>query len=553
MRKTKKLVICLCVSVLMTILCAAALMTELALPAEALTSSDVVYYGNYPQSGNPTGFTDEPILWRVLEVSGDKTALMLSERILDAMSFNAYGNNTDPVYSWWSESQIRKFLNGKEYVGSVSADVTGITVKNPKIYSFYKKAFSAGEGSGIIKANVDNLSTMSGTPGPNTTDKIFLLSIADAFNSAYGFKDDIQADPSRKAEHTDYGALQGVTSLTEGDKKYGSWWLRSPSASGTVLYLTSYGAVNPNPTNVMSTGLRSAFRLNLQSLLFTSPADGGKKAGVTTELQGQVYKTYTHEPSSRDFTEHKLTLATDTYKLDSAEYSGTISAGTNINITYSGASTGVGYHLAAVVTSGDRALYYGQIKSLETEADAAGTATFVIPEYNEGEEVYVFVEGRNNNGDGKTDFASKPQCISGNGREIAALPNVEEPRPGTEEMKVNPSALTIFVGYDKLLSVTFAPDGAKEEVTWSSSDPTVAAVDSTTGIVSALKVGSATITATAKTSNKTAECKVTVTTASQGQSHSGGGGSSGCNAGIPGIVTLLTLGSLIYIRSRNGK
>ena len=194
----------------------------------------------------------------------------------------------------------------------------------------------------------------------------------------------------------------------------------------------------------------------------------------------------------------------------------------------------------------------GQIKSLETEADASGTATFVIPEYHEGEEVYVFVEGRNNNGDGKTDFASEPQCISGNGREIVALPNVEEPRPGTEVMKVNPSALTIFVGYDKLFSVTFAPDGAKEEVTWSSSDPTVAAVDPTTGIVSALKVGSATITATAKTSDKTAKCNVTVISASQCQPQSGGG-SSGCNAGIPAVVTLLTLGSLIYIRSRKGK
>ena len=550
MKKTKKLVICLCVSTLMTILCAAALMTELALPAEALTSSDVVYYGNYPQSGNPTGFTDEPILWRVLEVSGDKTAFMLSEKILDGgVSFSP--DNTQEWSSWWSESQIRKFLNGKEYVESVSADVTKITVRNPKTYSFYEKAFSAGEGSGIISADVDNSSVYAYstvTPGPKTTDKIFLLSYAEASNIAYGFTDSNMADPSRSAEFTDYAMAQGIYTNVKDNKKYAYWWLRSP---GDHVYLASYvngdGNLIYNYVYYGAVGLRPAFHLNLESLLFTSPAAGGKTGGAATQLLEQ---TYTSDDLGRE--EHKLTLATSTYKLDSAEYSGTISAGTNINITYSGASTGTGYHLAAIVTSGDRALYYGQIKSLETEADASGTANFVIPEYHEGEEVYVFVEGRNNNSDYKTDFASKPICISGNGREIGALPNVEEPRPRTEEMKVNPPALTIFVGYDKLLSVTFAPDGAKEEVTWSSSDPTVAAVDSATGIVSALKVGSATITAMAKTSNETADCAVTVTTASQCQPQSGGG-SSGCNAGIPAVVTLLTLGSLIYIRSRKGK
>ena len=165
----------------------------------------------------------EPVLWRVLEVSGDKTALMLSEKVLDGgVPFNP---NSGPEWAcWWSESQIRKFLNGKEYVESVSADKTEITVTNPKGYSFYDKAFSAGEGSGIIKADVDNSSTLGATPGPNTTDKIFLLSYAEAVNSAYGFVD----NNSRKAELTDYGVSQGVSSITEGNKKYGPWWLRCP-------------------------------------------------------------------------------------------------------------------------------------------------------------------------------------------------------------------------------------------------------------------------------------------------------------------------------------
>ncbi|WP_281691829.1 Ig-like domain-containing protein [Cloacibacillus porcorum] len=478
--------------------------------AAALTSADVVYYGAYPQSGTSDDFKVEPVLWRVLEVSGDKTALMLSEKILDGgVSFNPDYSDTDPYYSWWSESQIRKFLNGKEYVESVSADVTKITVRNPKPYSFYDKAFSAGEGGGIIKADVDNSSTRGATPGPKTTDKIFLLSYADAKNTAYGFANDDNSSSSRKAELTGYGASQGVISNTEGNKKYGYWWLHSP---GDIVYLASIvysdGNLHYNIVINGAVGLRPAFHLNLENIIFTSPAAGGKQDDLTASLYKQSYAS---DDKGRD--EHKLTLATNTYKLASSVTSAPIVVGTSVDVTleYSGASTGAGYHLAAVITSGDRSLYYGRIKSLETAADAAGAATFVIPEYREGEEVYIFVEGRNNNGDYKTDFAGVPVCIAGSGRTIKPLSkDVAEPRPDTKSVTVNPSELTLIIGYDKQLTASFAPEGALEAVIWSSDKPDFAAVDPVTGVVSALKAGSAKVTATAKTSGKEAFCTVTV-------------------------------------------
>ena len=626
----------------MTILCAAALMTELALPAEALTSNDVVYYGNYPQD-DETGQKKDPILWRVLEVSGDQ-GLMLSEKIIDGgILFNADRHDTIPYYHWWSETNIRKFLNGKEYVKSVSADETMIEVDNPKDYSFYETAFSAGEGNGILKAEVDNSSTWSMTPGPKTTDKIFLLSFANVRNTAYGFTDNMGSnDPSRKAELTNYGASQEVDQHTEGDKTYGSWYLRSPGGSNNaVACITQYGYLNTEQNSVHGYGLRPVFRLNLKSLLFTSPAKDGKQSGVTTVLKKQEYNgEYTHKPTSRDFTEHKLTLAAERYKLEDAILkSGEIAEGTSIDVTvdYSGASTGTDYHLAVVVTSGDKALYYGQIKSLKTPDTANGSANFTIPEYHDGEEVYVFVEGRNNNGNYKTDFASLPKYLKKNNvRDITyALPDVEEPLPDTDSISISPLPLelTIAKGSSYQLTVSFTPYDALEEIEWSSGNPTVATVD-TNGLVTAQQVGNTTITATTKQSKKTTkytvivtentqgpgiiltpmamtiskgvnadisvtfkdidkqpltwksddeniatvdkngtvtaisegECKITAKTAdgeydetcevkvvAATQIHSGGGGSGGCNAGIPVVVTLLTLGSLIYIRSRNGK
>ena len=455
----------------------------------------------------------EPVLWRVLEVSGDKTALMLSEKILDGgVPFNP--DSGLEWASWWSESQIRKFLNGKEYVESVSADVTKIKVRNPKPYSFYGKAFSAGEGSGIIKAAVDNSSTGGITPGPKTTDKIFLLSYAEAGNSAYGFVN----NNSRKAELTDYGASQRVYSNTEGNKKYGRWWLRSPGhIVGFASSVYDVGYLSNNIVDGGGVGLRPAFHLNIESLLFTSPAAGGKDAGVVTALQKQVYDgIYTHIQTSRNFTEHKLTLATNTYKLTSADLtSGAITAGTSIDVrlTYSGASTGTGYHLAAVVTSEDRALYYGRIKSLEDDSKANGTATFVIPEYHDSEEVYIFVEGNNNNGDGKTDFAGVPVCLTGNGRDIKALP--QDVLPDLKSISVTPSSLDLTAGQTTTLNVGYSPVDAKEDIGWISSAPDIVSVDGA-GKLTAHKAGTATITATTVKSNITDSCTVTVTQPSEG-------------------------------------
>ena len=487
--------------------------------ASALTSADVVYYGTYPQSGTSDDFKVEPVLWRVLEVSGDKTALTLSEKILDGgVQFNP---NRGPEWAcWWSESQIRKFLNGKEYVGSVSADKTEITVTNPKGYSFYDKAFSAGEGSGIIKAAVDNSSTQGAPTGPKTTDKIFLLSYADvddsnnaqALGKKYGFVD----IGSREAELTDYSVSRGVINHTSGNKKYGIWWLRSPgNIVGSASSVRSAGYLNAYYVDFGSAGLRPAFRLNLKNIIFTSPAAGGKDAGVVTALQKQVYDgIYTHIPTSRDFTEHKLTLATNTYKLTSADLtSGAITAGTSIDVSYSGASTGAGYHLAAVVTSGDRALYYGRIKSLEDDSKANGTATFVIPEYHDSEEVYIFVEGNNNNGDGKTDFAGVPVCLTGNGRDIKALsPDV---LPDLKSISVAPSSLDLAAGQTATLNVGYSPVDAKEDIGWISSAPDIVSVDGA-GKLTAHKAGTATITATTVKSNITDSCTVTVTQPSEG-------------------------------------
>ena len=79
-----------------------------------------------------------------------------------------------------------------------------------------------------------------------------------------------------------------------------------------------------------------------------------------------------------------------------------------------------------------------------------------------------------------------------------------------ESVSLNKSAETLKVGGLLQLSVTFNPtDATNKNVTWSSSDTSVATVDAS-GKVTAVKAGTATITVKTEDGEKTATCVVTV-------------------------------------------
>ncbi|ERK31326.1 Ig-like domain-containing protein [Clostridium intestinale] len=79
------------------------------------------------------------------------------------------------------------------------------------------------------------------------------------------------------------------------------------------------------------------------------------------------------------------------------------------------------------------------------------------------------------------------------------------------ELSLNKTSLSLNIGQTEVLIATVKPDNAEnKEVTWSSSDETIATVDEN-GKVTAIKPGNVTITAkTTDGSNLTATCDVTV-------------------------------------------
>ncbi|MDR1197515.1 MAG: Ig-like domain-containing protein, partial [Prevotellaceae bacterium] len=87
----------------------------------------------------------------------------------------------------------------------------------------------------------------------------------------------------------------------------------------------------------------------------------------------------------------------------------------------------------------------------------------------------------------------------------------DDPTPvQVSDVTLDKTTLTLIVGASETLTATVMPDNAADKtITWTSSATVVATVDASTGEVTAVTLGAATITAAA--GGKTATCEVTVT------------------------------------------
>ena len=198
---------------------------------------DIVYFGAYEQDNN-TSNGKEDIEWLVLAKEGNK-ALLISKYALDRQQYNT--SNTDVT---WATCSLRKWLNG----------------------TFLSKAFSSEEQNSIISSTVtaDKNPSYSTSPGNNTTDKVFLLSITEVnkyFNS----------DDARRCAPTDYAIAHGAgtsDSYKTGGRATCCWWLRSPGRDSlSVAYVINYGSVYNSGHRVLyaDDAVRPALWINLGS------------------------------------------------------------------------------------------------------------------------------------------------------------------------------------------------------------------------------------------------------------------------------------------------
>lgn len=351
--------------------------------------ADNVYFGTYQQSSNASGgYNIDPVKWRVLSNTGGQLFL-LSDQNLDVFQYHT----DDQENVTWETSTMRSWLNGydasKNTGGSTGIDYTGD--------NFLDNAFSDKEQAAIAQTTVVNgPNTDYGTDGGNnTTDHIFLLSLAEVYNRSYS--PDYLWFSTNTAYVADGGKLgSGMYGAGENDW----WWLRSPGYDNTKAAFIEWEDGSPvadgDLVNDNRKAVRPAFNLNLSSVLFTSAAtaDSGKSAsGTDTGLTAVA-----------DYTDNewKLTL------LDSDRnftVSGESWNENTLTFSYSGAQTGPNEYISAIIEENGAITYYGRILQPTSES---GTASLSLPDdvtLSDTTKLYVFNEQCN--GDKLTDYASE--------------------------------------------------------------------------------------------------------------------------------------------------
>ena len=178
------------------------------------------------------------------------------------------------------------------------------------------------------------------------------------------------------------------------------WLLRSPSAfDSNVTYVEGDGVVKFNYSVYgiyQELGVRPAFSLNLDSVLFTSAAVGGKPDGglqpVSQNYTGNEWKLTLYDSKRNNFSRTTREVSTST-------------KGGTVEISYTDAKTGANEYISALILDDvGNITYYGRSNAPLTEND--GTAQITIPAgFAEG--TYTMsVFNEQYNGDCKTDLAS---------------------------------------------------------------------------------------------------------------------------------------------------
>ena len=316
--------------------------------------ADNIYFGTYQQSSDGSGgYNTDPIKWRVLE-NADGQLFLLSDQNLDVFRYHVDNESVT-----WEESTMRSWLNGYGASENTGGDNgTDYTSDN-----FISAAFSEKEQAAIAETTVVNDDNGSIEDGNDTTDKIFLLSIAEANNSSYFADND-----SRISTNTAYVAAGGkINGNMYGVGTADQWWLRSPGVeTNRAAIVGNDGVVYSHGPNVDNAGraVRPAFHLDLTSVLFTSAAVGGKTGDGTLSAVGD----YTGS-------EWKLTLLDKGRIFSVTEDTASGKPGNTITLTYSGATIGTSEYISVIIADNSGAQYYGRVAQPTTES---GTVSMSI-------------------------------------------------------------------------------------------------------------------------------------------------------------------------------
>ena len=309
-------------------------------------SAPIVYFGQNHEN--------KPAAWRVIGYDGNGVAAAAGKTTL--LAANNMGLSKFGASNAYADSEL------KEAIDALAAKLT--TEENAAVK---KRTLTSGSYNG------ENTDCIAGGQVDNAV--FWPLSTKEAI----AVNNDLRAlDPA----HPNW-----VTS---------SWYLRSPgSKTFYVAIVSSDGSVQYSGASIRKKNnhrtVRPAFNLNLNAVLFTSAAVGGKPEGGLTpisEYSGNEWKL-TLLDSSRNFavTEKAVSGAPDD----------------TVTLHYTGATTGINEYISAIIADNSGTQYYSRVAQPTAES---GTVEIKIPSDIAPGSYTLKVFSEQYNGDYNTDYAS---------------------------------------------------------------------------------------------------------------------------------------------------
>ncbi|MBR5390568.1 MAG: S-layer homology domain-containing protein [Clostridia bacterium] len=364
-------------------------------PEEKTTNEGKYYTPNSYVWFGVNGAAENPIKWRVLDAEkandGETAgAFLLSEYLL-----------ADGVYF---QEKVHIHSDGKYYKG----DGVGVNHDDCVLANVYK----GSDGQAWCSTFASNKSNFTPTEqsamlGVDKTDakteaEERLYSLSWEESELKKEKDKIFFLSVRElAKYVgNYDKAPGLTASFDDGGSAGVWWLRSPNADHTYdagAVLADGGRVSSYIYVYYDYAARPAFNLNLDSVLFSSAAAGGKEAGASGLAPVEPYAG----------SEWKLTLK-DTANRSAFLAAVTAVDGEKLTVAWCGAETGENEFLSAVIkdNASGALTHYGRLAELKAESDKYGTREIDLSGIEMTDKT-LCVFNEQYNGEKKTDYASK--------------------------------------------------------------------------------------------------------------------------------------------------
>ena len=306
-------------------------------------SAPIVYFGQNHEN--------KPAAWRVIGYDGNGVAAAAGKTTL--LAANNMGLSKFGASNAYADSAL------KEAIDALADKLTA-------------KETDAVEKRTLASGNYDEENT-DGVAGPAVSNAVFWPLSSKEANAV---NNDLRVvDPEHPGWASSY------------------WWLRSPDEDYSTAFVAGRGEVRyyGGYSTSKEFGVRPAFDLNLDSVLFASAAVGGKPEGGLTpisEYSGNEWKL-TLLDSSRNFavTEKAVSGAPDD----------------TVTLHYTGATTGINEYISAIIADNSGTQYYSRVAQPTAES---GTVEIKIPSDLAPGDYTLKVFNEQYNGDYNTDYAS---------------------------------------------------------------------------------------------------------------------------------------------------